>query len=316
MLRNRLLIGLLLLAVFFVPNYHPQPAKAQDYITVTSCDGLQAKLNQVWPGNIASILQCQLGANGGPTGNSANKVFVLVQFQPQYDGPGAPPVGFSRNTAAQWQLCAEGGPFVCADGGGHPGLINNRYNFSAIPPTVNGNWFADCGQGATDYFAAWQCQTTVNTGTETSVHQALLRFGWDIGANLYGRTNSPSNTVTLWWANSHTGTLSIDNGIGDVTNISGNTYTSTFSITASTTFTLTASGQISGTKTSSVTLNPFGVLSVTLGANPIHVSPGQTPGLSWTSLLATSLSIDNGIGTVPGPSGSKTTPPLTKTTTY
>src|SRR5262249_49019874 len=52
-----------------------------------------------------------------------------------------------------------------------------------------------------------------------------------------------------------------------------------------------------------------------LTANPTKIGAGQTASLSWTSSNATSLSIDQGIGTVNGPSGSLSVSPAA-TTTY
>ena len=55
--------------------------------------------------------------------------------------------------------------------------------------------------------------------------------------------------------------------------------------------------------------------TVTITATPTTVNAGQTVTLSWTSTNATSLAIDNNVGAVTGPNGTKDVTP-TATTTY
>ncbi len=111
-------------------------------------------------------------------------------------------------------------------------------------------------------------------------------------------TASPSavpfggGSVTLSWAASNTNTLSIDNGVGDVTGLSSKTV----SVTSPTTFTLTATNT-SGTVTATT--------AVTVGALPtptitsFTASPSSLPAgggavtLNWVTTGATSLLIDN-----------------------
>ena len=80
--------------------------------------------------------------------------------------------------------------------------------------------------------------------------------------------------------------------------------------TATTQYTATATGAAGVTANASATIN---ILGVTLVANPTNVGPGQTASLSWTSSNATSLSIDQGVGVVNGPSGSLSVSPAATT---
>jgi sugar lactone lactonase YvrE len=120
-------------------------------------------------------------------------------------------------------------------------------------------------------------------------------------------SNNQSSTLT--WTVANAATLSIDNGVGYVTGNSVNV-----SPTGTTTYTLTAANaagtQVQATATVSVVLAPS-ILSFT--ANPPTVGVGLPSTLSWSVIGATSLSLDNGIGTVTG-SSINVTP--TQTTTY
>jgi phospholipase C len=80
--------------------------------------------------------------------------------------------------------------------------------------------------------------------------------------------------------------------------------------TATTTYTATATGVGGVTAQASTTIN---ILGVTLTAAPAKIGPGQTASLSWTSSNATALSIDQGVGTVNGPSGSLSVSPAATT---
>jgi phospholipase C len=81
--------------------------------------------------------------------------------------------------------------------------------------------------------------------------------------------------------------------------------------TAAATYTAVATGADGKTATATATLN---ILTVTLTATPPKVAAGQSAVLSWTSTNATSLSIDQGVGTVTGATGSVPVSPSTPTT--
>ncbi|MCU1284521.1 MAG: pyrrolo-quinoline quinone [Acidobacteriales bacterium] len=83
--------------------------------------------------------------------------------------------------------------------------------------------------------------------------------------------------------------------------------------TASTTYRITAVGAGGSTsKTTTVTVAAFGDFTFT--ANPNNISPGQSATLAWSSTDATSVTIDNNVGTF-GPTGSVSVSPKV-TTSY
>ena len=129
---------------------------------------------------------------------------------------------------------------------------------------------------------------------------------------------SPSNitagqTATLTWIVQGASGVSINNGVGNVAN-SGSTQVSP---TATTTYTLTATGPTGPiTATAIVTVGAGGVGNpqiVRFEANPLNIQPGQQSTLSWTTNGANTVSI-SGVGSVT-PNGSTTVSP-TQTTTY
>ena len=118
-------------------------------------------------------------------------------------------------------------------------------------------------------------------------------------------------TTTLTWTSTNSTSVAITPSVlgDDVTSValSGST---TIVPSATTTYKATATGAAGVTASASATIN---ILGVTLVANPSKIGPGQTASLSWTSANATSLSIDQGIGVVNGPSGSLSVSPAATT---
>ncbi len=119
----------------------------------------------------------------------------------------------------------------------------------------------------------------------------------------------PGQTATLSWISNNATSLSIDQGIGTVNGPSGSISVSP---AATTTYTITATNG-SQTATAQATVNA--PLAVTLSASPANVAPGGQSTLTWNSQGATTLSIDNGVGTVTGATGSVKVSPA-QTTTY
>ena len=123
--------------------------------------------------------------------------------------------------------------------------------------------------------------------------------------------------VTLSWNVNGAVSLSIDNNVGVVNPpTSGST---SVNVTASTTFTLTATGSTgSGDKATMqclVVVNTLKINSFTAMPSPLPVG-GGTVTLAWDVKDATSLSIDQGVGPVtPVDVGNKTVP-VTKTTVF
>ena len=107
--------------------------------------------------------------------------------------------------------------------------------------------------------------------------------------------------VTLSWTVNGATSLSIDNGVGDVTGTS-----TVVRPTATTTYTLTATnaaGDTSARTTVTVeTAAPGSPVINSFTATPDNIAAGGTSTLSWDVTGATSLSIDNGVGPVTGTS--------------
>ena len=115
--------------------------------------------------------------------------------------------------------------------------------------------------------------------------------------------------VALSWEVTGATALKIDPGVGPVTGTA-----LAVKPTGTTTYTLTATNA-NGSKTAKVTatvLPPPPVITF-FGAAPEPITAGQSTSLKWSVNGATSLSIDNGVGTVTGTSR-KVSP--TATTTY
>ena len=110
-------------------------------------------------------------------------------------------------------------------------------------------------------------------------------------------TIQPGQSSTLSWTASNATSLSIDNGIGTVTGTS-----LSVSPTSTTTYKLTANNPAGPAfATATVTVTGGGTQTPTITsftAKPATIQPGQSSTLSWNVANATSISIDNGIGTV------------------
>jgi len=123
-------------------------------------------------------------------------------------------------------------------------------------------------------------------------------------------TINVGQSATITWSTTNATSLTLDNGIGSVTPVSG-----TVSVTPSstTTYTATATGP-GGSSTAQVTVT-VSQLNIQVTASPTNIQTGQSATISYTSNSATSISFDNGIGSVAPPSGSFTVSP-TQTTIY
>ena len=106
-------------------------------------------------------------------------------------------------------------------------------------------------------------------------------------------------TVQLSWSSADATTLSIDNGVGDVSGITSKSVT----VSAGTTFTLTATNAV-GTASASTSVTVAAATAPTISsfmATPATLPlGGGSVTLSWATAGSTSLSIDNGVGDVTG----------------
>ena len=113
---------------------------------------------------------------------------------------------------------------------------------------------------------------------------------------------SPGSSVVLTWATEHATAASIDNEVGDVSPIAGGSVT--VNPTETTTYELTATGD-GGSATDSVTIvvtepdpmMPAPVI-IRFEGDPSSITTGQSSFLEWEVENATSLRINQGIGSV------------------
>jgi len=131
---------------------------------------------------------------------------------------------------------------------------------------------------------------------------------------------SPGGTSTLNWSVAGASTVSIDQGIGNValagsrlvTPVATTVYTLTAANASGVSTTATAQVVVTGTMpTPTPTPAGYPVINY-FTASPTTIYAGNLVTLSWNVSNATSISIDNGVGTVPS-SGSISVYPATST---
>lgn len=116
-------------------------------------------------------------------------------------------------------------------------------------------------------------------------------------------------SAALIWSVSGANSVSIDQGVGNVS-LTGNKLVSP---TDTTTYTITSTGP-AGSLSKSVVLTVNAPIVAVFNVDPNIISVGQLSNLHWDVTGATSVSIDEGVGNV-GPVGSKVVYPY-YTTTY
>jgi hypothetical protein len=126
-------------------------------------------------------------------------------------------------------------------------------------------------------------------------------------------TITAGGSTTLSWSVSNATSLSIDNGVGTVTGASV-----TVKPSATTTYTLTATNSAGTSVTAQVTVTVVAAPSIaSFTATPSLLNPvtlgTTTATLSWSTADATTVSIDNSVGTE---TGSSVTVTPSATTTY
>lgn len=156
---------------------------------------------------------------------------------------------------------------------------------------------------------------TVYTATAKGANNATATAQATVDILNVNLTASPATiaagqSATLSWSTNIANgtTVSIDQGIGPQPP-SGSL---TVSPAATTTYTITA---VNGAATATAQATVNAPLSVTLTASPANITPGQQSTLNWVSRGATSVTIDQGVGTFTQASGSVPVSP-TQTTTY
>lgn len=128
-------------------------------------------------------------------------------------------------------------------------------------------------------------------------------------------TITSGGSSTLSWTSANATAISLNQGIGAVTPVASGSRS--VSPTTTTTYTATVTGPGgTNTCTRTITVNAPVMPTCTLSATPTSVPSGAPSTLSWTTTNASSISINQGIGSVtPVASGSRSVTPTT-TTTY
>jgi len=111
------------------------------------------------------------------------------------------------------------------------------------------------------------------------------------------------SSATLAWTSSNATSVSIDNGIGNV----GLSDSRQITPAVNTTYIATATGP-GGSASASVAITVVPRPTITVAVDPSTVRAGQTATITWNSSNATSVTFDNGIGSVAA-SGSRTVTP-------
>lgn len=148
--------------------------------------------------------------------------------------------------------------------------------------------------------------TATGAGGTTATATATVNL---LGVTLVASpaTIGPGQNATLAWTSANATSVSIDQGIGAV----GSSGSQIVSPAATTIYTITATN---GTATATATATVNAPLAVTLKANPANIAPGGQSTLTWASTGAASVSIDQGVPPITGPSGSVSVSPAQNTT--
>ena len=190
-------------------------------------------------------------------------------------------------------------------------MNRSRYDRSTTAAGKPATATAVCGTGGTRLagLTALACAAVLTGCSSTAAAPAIDSF------TATPASVSQGTKTTLAWSVSGATSLSIDNGVGEVT---GKTSVDV-APSVTTTYQLKAQGADAATfSTAKVTVTvtaavPAPVISA-FTANPPAISIGGTVTLAWTVVNATSLQIDNGVGDVTGSTSTTVTP--TVTTTY
>ena len=231
----------------------------------------------------------------------------LVQGSTVCPDPPAP-AGFSASAAGSYTINlswhGRSGVTIYQVEGQSSSITRTNYTVSGLHPCTRYTYrLRGHGDGAT-YAQKWGPWVSASATTEGC-------------ATVTGRiwadatTIDPGQSTTLSWTTAHATSVSIDQGIGTV----GASGSRSVSPSSTTTYTLSASGPGGSiTRSVRVTVADGETVTGSLSADPTTIDPGQSTTLSWTTAHATSVSIDQGIGTV-GASGSRSVSP-SSTTTY
>jgi phospholipase C len=194
--------------------------------------------------------------------------------------------------------------------------VTNAASFSISPAVSSGalplTGSASVSPSQTTTFVGTATDANGKTATSSVVVTVVPQGSApSITLSLSPNVVAAGQTTTLTWASTNSTSVVITPSIlgDDVTSVALSGSAAVV-VPATTTFTATATGAQGVTASASATVN---ILGVTLVASPTKIGPGQTATLSWTSTNAATLSIDQGIGAVNGPSGSLSVSPAATT---
>lgn len=184
--------------------------------------------------------------------------------------------------------------------------VGAQQNVSAgsvsVSPAVTTTYTATAS-GANNQSVTQQVTITVTSPPAPTLTFAASPATIDAGAS-----------STLTWTTTNASSLTIDNGIGAVSNLSGGSIAVHPSSTTTYTATALGTNNQSITLTATVTVRPPAP-TLTFAARPSSIVIGSSSTLTWATTNVSSLTIDNGVGAVNVSSGSVAVDPAS-TTTY
>jgi uncharacterized cupredoxin-like copper-binding protein len=174
--------------------------------------------------------------------------------------------------------------------------------------------FTDPGNGC--YYVALVLEQFVSGVWQTEDYGVFsLRISSGQGC-MFSFTGSPltissGQSATLTWSTGGN-SATLDNGIG----VRPPSSSISVSPTTTTTYTCSATGTADGTpRTAQVTITVSQVPTATFSASPTTIAQGASSTLTWSTTNATTITIDNGVGSKPASGTASVSPSVTTTYT-
>ena len=237
--------------------------------------------------------------NGAGSVTATATVTIALPGAPIISAFSAAPlkVAAGQSTTLSWSISGQGPISLSIDQGVGTVIGTSK---SVVPAAVSTTYTLTATNAAGSTTAAATVAVTPSIASFTATPTSI----------------AAGQSSTLDWVVSGPGTitLAIDSGVGTVTGSSKNVSPATTA-----TYTLTASNA-AGAVTATATVNVAGAGSPVINsftASPSAVALGDpmpSATLAWNVTGATSLAIDNGIGTVSGAAGTKSIAPSASTT--
>src|SRR5438874_849283 len=273
-----------------IQNIQEAKAASAPQITFT------ASPNSVSPNGSATLMWNITGAvtatidgkgNIGETGSMTVNPTSTTTYTLRAEGPG----GNSQATATV-TVAGNAFTFTAAPAQIVPGdsatLSWNAANETSVSIDNNVGTFGPTGSMSVSptVTTTYNATATGPAGTMTAVARVIVGTIAIQQFTANPASIGSGSASTLTWNVKGADSISIDNGVGNVT-ASG---TANVSPTSTTTYTLTAthSGQ---TQTATVTVTVNSGVTIQFSANPNNISAGQSSTLSWATANATSVNI-------------------------